>query len=129
MELAVCCTCPDTPSLPLAPRPTGQFTDPPLPTLDFQSGLILERKSVQQNVVPLPSERCTTTMSALGSLTPGFGLVSSGSFHLLMVPRKIPARALAVKFSPVLTPGILYVGTAAPATVGNISTPKWCLFS
>ena len=46
---------------------TGQLTDLAAPTLLFHSGLTLARKSVQTNVVPLPSVRCTTIISASGS--------------------------------------------------------------
>ena len=37
------CTVPETPSLPLAPVPAGHFTLVEEPTLDFQSGLCMDR--------------------------------------------------------------------------------------
>jgi hypothetical protein len=49
--------------------------------------------------VPLPSERWTTTMSASGSLTPGFCAVMAGSFHLVTVPRKMAAKVGPSRFS------------------------------
>src|SRR5437764_10697850 len=99
MELGVCLISPATPSLPLPPRPTGQLTEVPRPTLVSHSLLILHRKSTQMNVVPLPSERCTTTMPVFGRATFGLALASSGSFHLVIVPRKMPANASGVKLS------------------------------
>src|ERR1700733_1020946 len=109
MELGVFLMVPVTPSLPLPPRPTGQFGEAPAPTFAFHSGLILVRKSVQMKVVPLPSERWTTIMSLSfdGKFTPGFALAISGSFHRVIVPRKIPASAFCVNFSEPLTPGTL----------------------
>src|SRR5215831_5424160 len=100
MEFGVFFTCPATPSLFLAPMPAGQLTDVPFPTLLFHSGLTFDRKSVQQYVVPLPSERWTTTISAFGNFTLGFPLASFGSFHLVILPRKISARDSPVKFRP-----------------------------
>src|SRR5579884_1066564 len=111
MELGVCSTWPATPSLPLPPRPTGQLTEVFEPTLLFHSGLTFERKSVHTKLVPLPSERCTTVMSALGSFTPGLSLVRAGSFHLVILPRKISASTWPENLRSAVTPSILYVGT------------------
>src|SRR5579859_3563465 len=80
-------TWPETPSLPFAPMPTGQLTEPEAPILVFQAGLTAERYDVKMNVVPLPSERCTTATGVLGSVTPGLRDAMAGSFHALIVPR------------------------------------------
>ena len=50
-------TTPATPALPRAPTPVGQLTEVLLPTLDFQAGLVFERKSVKLYVVPELSDR------------------------------------------------------------------------
>ena len=47
--------------------------------------------------MPLPSDRCTTTISCAGSFTPGFALAIAGSFHFVILPRKMPASASGVK--------------------------------
>src|SRR5262245_10413034 len=107
MLFGVCLIAPATPSLPLPPRPTGQFTDAFTPTLDFHSGLTLDKKSTHTNVVPLPSDRWMTTMSLLGRFTPGLAFFNSGSLHFVILPRKIPAKASGVKLSSCVTPGML----------------------
>src|SRR5215472_14223313 len=107
MELGVCLISPVTPSFPLPPRPTGQFTDVARLTLLFHSSLTFERKSVQMYVVPLPSERCTTTISFAGRFTPLFAPAIAGSFHLVIFPKKIPASASGVKLRLPVTPGTL----------------------
>ena len=61
-------------------------------------------------------------MPASGSLTLGLALAIAGSFHFLTVPRKMPASASGVKFSPAVTPGMVYEGTSAPRTVGKCRT-------
>ena len=58
-------------------------------------------------VVPDSSERCTTVMLVLGSLTPGFWLVISGSFHFLTLPRKMSAIVGPSSFRPFFTPARL----------------------
>jgi hypothetical protein len=42
---------------------------------------IAVRTTTHTYVVPLPSERWTTTMSFAGRLTPGLAFTNSGSFH------------------------------------------------
>src|ERR1043166_819243 len=86
-----CLTCPVTPSLPRPPRPAGQLTDAALPTFSFHSAETLLRKSVKMKLVPDPSDRCTTMMSALGSLAPGLAATIRRSFHLVILPRKMSA--------------------------------------
>ena len=56
-------------------------------------------------VVPEPSERCTTVMSVAGSVTPGFSFAIAGSFHFVILPRKMSARTGPVNFSSALTLG------------------------
>jgi len=57
-------------------------------------------------------------MALSGKFTPGFTEVIALSFHLVIRPRKISARASGVNFTSPLTPGMLYAGTTAPNTVG-----------
>src|SRR2546422_1996940 len=46
--------------------------------------------------VPDPSERCTTTTSVAGSLTPGFTAAIRASLHFVIFPRKMSARTSGV---------------------------------
>src|SRR5437879_13847319 len=72
--------------------------------------------------VPDPSERCTTTTSVAGSLTPGFTAAIRASLHFVIFPRKMSARTSGVNRKVSLTSGRLYVGTSPPSTVGMWST-------
>src|SRR3982751_3071461 len=107
MEFGVCLTNPATPSFPLPPKPTGQLTAVPRPTRLAQELSILARKSVQQNDVPDPSERCTTTIAFPGSVRFGLDFWISGSFQVVIVPRKIPAMAFWEKLTFSVTPSRL----------------------
>ena len=78
------------PSLPLAFEPTGQLGCLLLPGLLANSSLIALRCLVKTYVVPLPSARTTTLMSVLGSFTPGLASATALSFHLVILPRKMP---------------------------------------
>src|SRR6185295_14235385 len=98
---------PVTPSLPFAPSPDGQLTLVPLPGPLFHSGLTVLNQSTKILVVPLPSERCTLVIAFAGSFTSGFSLAIAGSSHCLIFPRKIPAAASGVIFSPPETPSRL----------------------
>jgi hypothetical protein len=91
----------------LAPKPTGQFTEPATPTRFFHSGDSFARKSTKMYVVPDPSERCTTVMSVFGRLTPSFNFAILLSFHFVMLPRKMSARRGPVNLSSADTPGRL----------------------
>jgi hypothetical protein len=51
--------------------------------------LIAPRWFVKTEVVPLPPERRTTVIGRSGSATPGFARTIAGSFHRVIVPRKI----------------------------------------
>src|SRR5580704_19357233 len=57
-------------------------------------------------VVPEESERTARVIVLLGRLTPGLRALMDGSFQVLMVPWKIPARTVASSFRPVM-PGRL----------------------
>ena len=46
-------------------------------------------------------------MSVAGSLTPGFSFARAGSFHFVILPRKIPASVSPLNFSSAVTPGML----------------------
>ena len=41
-------------------------------------------------MVPLPSDLLTTVIAVSGSVAPGFALAITGSFHFVILPRKIP---------------------------------------
>ena len=58
------------------------------------------------------------TIAAVGSSTPGFSVVSAGSFQCVIFPTKMPASASGVKRMR-STPGRLKVGTTAPSAVGR----------
>ena len=55
-------------------------------------------------VVPDESERCTTVIAVLGSFMPGLSLAIAGSFHVLILPRKMSAIVGPSSLSPLLTP-------------------------
>src|SRR5260370_221742 len=112
MEPFVWVTLFETPSLPLAPMPAGHSTAVLAPTLDFHSGLTLDRYVVKMNVVPDPSERCTTTIAFEGSLAFGLSFLIAGSSHLVILPRKISANVGPSRMrSPAPTPSRLTTGT------------------
>jgi hypothetical protein len=62
----------------------------PAPGPFFHSSLIALRWVVNAYVVPLPSERLTTVILVSGSIAPWFALAIAGSFHLVILPRKMP---------------------------------------
>src|SRR5690348_2421953 len=93
-----------TPSFPSPPTPTGHCTDLSAPTFVDQSELSLESHEVKTFVVPDSSERCTIWMAVEGRLTPGFKAAIAGSFHVLIVPRKILAAVVPSSFKPVWRP-------------------------
>ena len=106
MAPGVCLTPPATPSLPVAPIPVGQLTSLPTPGPLFQAALTAPRYVVKAFVVPEPSERWTTTMSVPGSVAPLLSAAICGSFHFVIVLRKMPATVGPSRFSSV-TPGRL----------------------
>ena len=99
------CEMPDaTPSLPLAPVPTGHWTALSAPTLEAHSELSAESHPVHTAVVPDSSERCTVWIGSSGRFTPGFCPVISGSFHVVMFPRKMSEMVLPSSFRALSTP-------------------------
>src|SRR5579863_616491 len=107
MAPGVCLTVPETPSLPLPPIPVGQLTADPLPTLVFQSVLTFARYVVKILVVPLPSERCAIRIAVEGNFTPLLAAAILGSFHLVIVPRNMPAMISGVRLRVSFTSGRL----------------------
>src|ERR1700730_7110024 len=57
-------------------------------------------------VVPEESARTSRVIEVLGRLRPGLSALIAGSFQVLIVPWKIPARVVASSLSPVM-PGRL----------------------
>ena len=76
-------------------------------------------------VVPEPSDLCTTTISLSDKFKPGFAAVIAGSFHFVISPKKIPATASEVNFSPLFgTSGMLYTTTTPPIDSGMCNVPE-----
>src|SRR3954453_4110774 len=103
---SVCLIAAATPSLPFAPVPVGHLTVLSAPTLDFHSPLTSERNVVKPFVVPDSSERWTTVMLASGRFVPGLSFAIAGSFHFLILPRKMSA-------------------TVLPSSLRSLGTPLW----
>ena len=75
-------------------------------------------------MVPEPSERRTTVIFSSGSFTPPFSATMRGSFHLVILPRKMSASSGPSNFSaPEATPGTFITGTTPPMTDGNWARP------
>ena len=75
-------------------------------------------------VVPDPSERCTTAIACVGSLTSGLSLAIAASSQFLISPRKILASVGPSRMrSPGLMPSRLTTGTMPPITIGNWTRP------
>jgi hypothetical protein len=87
-----------TPSLPLPPWPPGAFQDFPQPYVPVV-GAAAARKLVKLSVVPEASDRWKDRIAEPGSETPELDAVIAGSFHLVIVPAKMPAIACDVRFS------------------------------
>ena len=58
-------------------------------------------------------------MSVPGSLTPGFSFAIAGSFHFVILPRKMSASTGPVNFSSAVDARDVVDGTTAPSTVGK----------
>ena len=58
-------------------------------------------------VVPESSERWTTWMSVLGSLTPELSFAIAGSFHFVILPAKMSAMVAPSSFRPLSMPETL----------------------
>src|SRR5438270_825027 len=114
-----CLTAAVTPSEPLAPVPVGQGTSLLAPNV-HTDGATAVRYDVNTDVVPDPSDRCTTWMPALGRVAPELSALMAGSSHFLIFPAKIPDR-VAGDSSRLVTPGRLY-STAMPPAIHGICT-------
>ena len=60
-------------------------------------------------VVPESSERCTAVMWRPGSVTPGLVAAIFGSFHLVILPAKMPASGVGVELQVLSTPSTLKI--------------------
>jgi len=98
-----------TAAFPLAPSELlpGHWTAVPNPTWVFQVELMLQRYRVNMLVVPEPSERWTVVMAWFGRVVLGFRAVIAGSFQFVMVPRKMLAMTVPVRWRPDGMPGRL----------------------
>src|SRR5215813_9937030 len=67
----------------------GQLTVIPEPGPVFHASLTALKCWVNTKVVPLLSARRTTVIGVSGRVTPGFALAMTGSFHLVIWPKKI----------------------------------------
>src|ERR671936_2969131 len=88
-----------TPEEPLPLIPVGQSTATPCPTCERHCGLTADRYWVKLNVVPLLSERWIGVMSRLGRLSAGLSFLIAGSFHFLILSRKMFARTVPFRRS------------------------------
>src|SRR4051812_16030230 len=105
-----------TPSEPLAAWPPGHCSSLPVPS--FQSlGAVASRNFDRMSVLPELSERCTGRIGVFGSVVPALSAAIFGSFQVLIVPEKMPARTSGESLR-LCTPGRLYVKTIAPAVIG-----------
>src|SRR3954453_17941969 len=93
-----------TPSLPLAPVPTGHWTDLSVPGPSSHAGEYAARNFVKFAVVPDSSERWHTVIFASGSVTPLLSFVIAASFQVLILPRKMSAIVAPSSFRPLSTP-------------------------
>src|SRR5215467_930012 len=117
VDLTICAT----PPLPLpACALEGQLMVELVPS--FQ---VLAAASVRNRekfaVVPEESERTAREIGVLGRLTPGLIALSAGSFHVLILPWKMPAIVGASSFR-LLTPDRLYDIVIGPSMTGKYST-------
>ena len=55
-------------------------------------------------------------------MTPGFKAAIEGSFHIIILPKKILASTAPVNFNPLDIPGKLYAGTTALAEIGTVTS-------
>ena len=77
-------------------------------------------------VVPEPSERWTTAMAVSGRVTPALFAAIAGSFHFVILPRKMSATLAESSWSLGVS-GRLKMTTTAPSAVGmwRILVPAW----
>src|SRR5580700_6809635 len=106
---------------------------PSLAWADFGKEMIEEVPSVQAlpaastryceklAVVPDESERTSRLIELLGRLALGLSALIAGSFQVVILPEKMPARTVASSFRPV-TPDRLYAIAIGPIWTGKYST-------
>src|ERR1700754_2014360 len=96
-----------TPSLPFAPVPVGHLTDLSVPGPDSHAGEYATRNFVKLPVVPDSSERWQTVIFESGSLKSGLPEAIFGSFHVVILPRKMSAIVAPSSLRPESTPSRL----------------------
>src|SRR5439155_20769161 len=105
-----------TPSFPGAPVPMGNtladLLAPCFQTDDLASQL------VNMNVVPEPSDRCTTCMVLEGRHNVGVRSWICGSYHFVMVPWNFSAVMVTCRLSPVVIPGTVEAMCSEPMVAG-----------
>src|SRR5579864_9313701 len=74
-----------------AATPTGHFGEGLTPTCPRNLELVLERKSVNTKLDPLPAGRLTTWIARFGKAISGLSLAIGAAFQFLISPRKISA--------------------------------------
>lgn len=75
-------------------------------------------------LVPELSERRTTVIRTFGSLSSGFSARIAGSFHAVILPRKMSASVLRSSRSAFgFTPRRLTTTTTPPVSIGNWQRP------
>src|SRR5215475_5343181 len=96
-----------TPPLPLPPRlVAGQLMVESVPSVQTP-GAASTRNWEKFAVVPEESERRAMVIAVLGRFMPGFSDVIFESFHLVILPWKMPPRVGPSSFRPLLMPGRL----------------------
>src|SRR5438270_9376892 len=120
MAPTVCFTAAVTPSEPLAPWPVGHGTSLAAPALQTV-GATAARYPVNAAVVPEPSERWTTWMPVDGKVTPALSFLMAWSFHVLILPAKMPAIVSGESFR-FETPDRLYSTAMPPPDHGIVVT-------
>src|SRR5258706_6845796 len=113
-----------TPALPLpAWVSVGHSTVEPLLRVHTPLPLApaaLSRNFVKLSVVPDESERCATTMSVAGNVTPGLSVAIAASFHFLIWRWKILAIVSGLSCS--LSTSRLYDSVIGATTIGKYKT-------
>src|SRR3954451_15564056 len=82
----------------------GHGTVSPEPSVQAEPAAAV-RYLVKFDVVPEPSERCTTAIAVDGSLASGLSALMASSSHLVIVALKMPASVSGLNFRS--TPGRL----------------------
>src|SRR6516162_2299743 len=97
-----------TPPLPLAAcAVAGHLMIELLPSVQAL-GAASVRNLVKLAVVPEESERTAMAIAVLGRVTPELSAAMAGSFHLVILPSKMPAIVGADSCSGLLRPDRLY---------------------